>query len=140
MAVSSGNGGVLQVSADNSSYSAIASLTDWSLETSAETIDVSAMHATNKHKEFLPGQYTWSGSASAHWNDDDTGGQEAIETALTGGDSTFYIKLYPIGTSAGDYWSGTIVVTSVSYTGALNSPVGFSFSFQGNGALTHTDA
>ena len=140
MAVSSGNGGVLQVSADNTTYTAIASLTDWSLETSADTIDVTAMHATQNYKEFLPGQYSWSGSASAHWNDDDTNGQEAIETALTGGDSTFYIKLYPIGTSGGDYWKGKIIVSSVSYSGALNSSVGFSFSFQGAGELEHTDA
>lgn len=138
MAVSSGNGGVLQISPDNSTYSAVASLTDWSLETSAETLDVTAMGANN-YKEFLPGQFSWSGSASAHWNDDDTA-QEAIETGLTGADSTFYVKLYPVGTSAGDYWSGSIVVTSVSHTGALNSPVGFSFSFQGTGALTRNNA
>ena len=138
MAAHSGNGGVLQVSADDTTYNAVASLTDWSLEVSADTIETTGM-STNLYKEFIPGQFSWSGSASAHWNDDDTA-QEAIETALTGGDSTFYVKLYPIGTSAGDYWSGTIIVSSVSFSGSLGSSVGFSFSFQGTGALTHSDA
>ena len=137
MAVS-GNGGVLQISPDDSTYSAVASLTDWSLETSADTLETTAMGANN-HKTFIPGQFSWSGSASAHWTDDDVA-QEAIETALTAGDSTFYIKLYPVGTSSGDWWSGLIVVSSVSFSGALNSPVGFSFSFQGSGALTRNNA
>jgi len=138
MAVASGNGGVLQISPDDSTYSAVASITDWSLEISADTIESTGMGATN-HKTFLPGQYTWSGSSSAHWNDDDTA-QEALETGLIGADSTFYVKLYPVGTSSGDYWTGQIVVTSVSHSGALNSPIGFSFSFQGTGALTRNNA
>ena len=138
MAVQSGNGGVLQISPDDSSYSAVATLTDWSLEHSAETIDATGM-TTNNYKDFLPGMYSWSGSASAHWNDDDTA-QEAIETGLTGGDSTFWIKLYPVGTSAGDYWSGKIVVSGLTHSGSLNSPIGFSFSFQGTGPLTRNNA
>ena len=137
MAVS-GNGGVLQISPDDSTYSAVANLTDWSLETSADTLETTAMGANN-HKTFIPGQFSWSGSASAHWTDDDTA-QEAIETALTGADSSFHLKLYPVGSSSGDWWSGQIVVSSVSFSGALNSPVGFSFSFQGTGALTRNNA
>ena len=136
MAVS-GNGGVLQISPDDSTYSAVASLTDWSLETSADTLETTAMGANN-HKTFIPGQFSWSGSASAHWTDDDVA-QEAIETALKQADSTFYIKLYPINATAGDWWSGQIVISSVSFSGALNSPIGFSFSFQGTGALTRND-
>ena len=138
MAAVTGNGGVLQVSADDSTYSAVASLTNWSLEISADTMEVTGM-STNNYKEFLPGQYSWSGSASAHWNDDDTG-QEAVETALTGADSTFYVKLYPVGTSSGDYWSGTVLLSGVSHSGALNSPISFSFSFQGTGVLTRNNA
>ena len=138
MAAASGNGGVLQISPDDSTYSAVASLTDWSLETSADTLETTAMGSTN-HKTFIPGQFSWSGSASAHWNDDDTA-QEAIETALTGADSSFHLKLYPVGSSSEDWWSGQLVVTSVSHSGALNSPVGFSFSFQGTGALTRNNA
>ena len=134
MAASSGNGGVLQTSPDNSTYSAIASLQSWTLEQAADTIETSAM-GTSLTKTFIPGQTSFSGSADALWNDDDTS-QESIQTALAAGDTSFYVKLYPIGTSSGDYYSGNIVITGFSITSSLNSPIGFSFTFQGTGTLT----
>jgi len=138
MAASSGNGGVLQTSPDDSTYSAIASLQSWTLEQAADTIETSSM-GTSLTKTFIPGQTSFSGSADALWNDDDTS-QESIQTALTGGDSTFYIKLYPVGTSSGDYYSGQVVITGFSVTSSLNSPIGFSFTFQGTGTLTLNNA
>ena len=138
MAASSGNGGVLQTSPDDSTYSAIASLQSWTLEQAADTIETSAM-GTSLTKTFIPGQTSFSGSADALWNDDDTS-QESIQTALTGGDSTFFLKLYPIGSSAGDFYSGSIVITGFSITSSLNSPIGFSFTFQGTGTLTLNNA
>lgn len=138
MAASSGNGGVLQTSPDDSTYSAIASLQSWTLEQAADTIETSSM-GTSLTKTFIPGQTSFSGSADALWNDDDTS-QESIQTALTGGDSTFYIKLYPVGTSSGDYYSGQVVITGFSITSSLNSPIGFSFTFQGTGTLTLNNA
>tara|TARA_R100001594_G_C4029121_1_gene260887 strand:- start:857 stop:1273 length:417 start_codon:yes stop_codon:yes gene_type:complete len=138
MAASSGNGGVLQTSPDDSTYSAIASLQSWTLEQSADTIETSAM-GTSLAKSFIPGQTSFSGSAEALWNDDDTS-MESIQTALTGGDTTFYVKLYPVGTSAGDYYSGAVVITNFSISASLNAPIGFSFSFQGTGTLTLNNA
>lgn len=138
MAASSGNGGVLQTSADDTTYNAIASLQSWTLEQAADTIETSSM-GTSLTKTFIPGQTSFSGSADALWNDDDTS-MEEIQTALTGGDSTFYIKLYPVGTSSGDYYSGQVVITGFSITSSLNSPIGFSFTFQGTGTLTLNNA
>ena len=114
MAASSGNGGVLQTSPDDSTYSAIASLQSWTLEQAADAIETSAM-GTSLTKSFLPGQTSFSGSAEALWNDDDTS-MESIQTALSSGDTTFFIKLYPVGTSAGDFYSGQIVLTGFSIT------------------------
>jgi len=138
MAASSGNGGVLQTSPDDSTYSAIASLQSWTLEQAADAIETSSM-GTSLTKSFIPGQTSFSGSAEALWNDDDTS-MESIQTALSSGDTTFFIKLYPVGTSAGDFYSGSIVITGVSITASLNSPIGFSFSFQGTGTLTLNNA
>lgn len=138
MAAASGNGGGLQTSPDDSTYSAIASLQSWTLEQSADTIETTEM-GTSLTKTFIPGQTSFSGSADALWNDDDTS-QESIQTGLTSGDSTFYIKLYPVGTTAGDYYSGQIVITGFSITSSLNSPIGFSFTFQGTGTLTLNNA
>ena len=136
MAAVSGNAGVLQTSPDDSTYSAIASLQSWTLQQDADTIETSAMGAS-LGKTFIPGQTNFSGSADALWNDDDVS-QESIQTALAAGDTTFYIKLYPAGVGASDFYSGLIVLTSFSITSSLNSPIGFSFSFQGTGALTLT--
>ena len=133
-----GNGGVLQISPDDSSYTAVAELVTWSIEESGEAIETTAM-STNRYKTFIPGNHGWSGSAEANWVDDDTA-QEAIETALIGGDSTFYGKFYALGTSSGDYWSGKIVITSVSVSGSIDAPISFSFSFQGAGPITHNNA
>jgi len=138
MAASSGNGGVLQTSPDDTTYSAIASLQSWTLEQSADTIETTEM-GTSLAKTFIPGQTSFSGSAEALWNDDDTS-QESIQTALSGGDSTFFIKLYPIGSSAGDYYSASIIITNFSISASLNAPIGFSFSFQGTGTLTLNNA
>ena len=138
MAASSGNGGVLQTSADDTTYNAIASLQSWTLEQAADAIETSSM-GTSLTKSFIPGQTSFSGSAEALWNDDDTS-MEEIQTALSGGDSTFYLKLYPIGSTAGDYYTGQIIITGVSITASLNSPIGFSFSFQGTGTLTLNNA
>ena len=138
MAAASGNGGVLQTSPDDSTYSAIASLQSWTIEQSADTIETTGM-GTSLAKTFIPGQTSFSGSADALWNDDDTS-MESIQTALTGGDTTFYVKLYPVGTSAGDYYSGAILITNFSISASLNAPIGFSFSFQGTGTLTLNNA
>ena len=138
MAASSGNGGVLQTSPDDSTYSAIASLQSWTLEQAADAIETSEM-GTSLTKSFIPGQTSFSGSAEALWNDDDTS-MESIQTALSSGDTTFYVKLYPVGTSAGDYYSGQILITNFSISASLNAPIGFSFSFQGTGTLTLNNA
>ena len=138
MAAASGNGGVLQTSPADSTYSAIASLQSWTLEQTADTIETSAM-GTSLAKSFIPGQTSFSGSADALWNDDATS-MEFIQTALAAGDTTFFLKLYPVGTSAGDFYSGSIVITGFSITSSLNSPIGFSFTFQGTGTLTLNNA
>ena len=101
-------------------------------------IETSAM-GTSLAKTFIPGQTSFSGSADALWNDDDTS-MESIQTALAAGDTSFYIKLYPVGTSSGDFYSGAIVITGFSITSSLNSPIGFSFTFQGTGTLTLNNA
>lgn len=139
MAAASGNGGVLQVSAGGTTLtSAVASLTSWTLDKSSEVIETSAM-GTSATRTYISGQTGFSGSADALWNDDDAA-QEAIQTALDGQDNSFTVKLYPVGTSAGDYWSGGIIITGISFTASLNSPVGFSFTFQGTGTLTLNNA
>ena len=138
MAVSKGNSGVLQTSATSGgTYVSVGSLVSWSLETTGESIETTAMGAT-KFKTFTAGNYGWSGSADCLWEDDDAT-QEALFATLQAS-TNYFVKLYPIGTSAGDYWSGEIVVTSVSESGAIDDTIKYSLSFQGTGALTLNNA
>ena len=138
MAVVKGNDGVLQASSTSGgTYVSIASITSWSLEQTAESIDTTAMGATT-YKTFIAGNYSWNGSAECLWNDDDVV-QEALETNLKAS-TNYFVKLYPVGTSSGDYWSGEVVLTGVSQSGALDDTIKYSVTFQGTGALTRNNA
>jgi predicted secreted protein len=136
----SGNTGLLQVDADGSgTYSTIAELTDWSVGVAGEQIEVSAMG--NAYKEFLGGQYSWTLSASMKYVEDDAA-QELILTSIQTG-AAMYIKLWHTsssGTGSGDYWSGAVINGSLDTSATLNDAVNVSFSAQGSGALTYTNA
>ena len=135
-----GNTGLLQVDADGSgTYTTVAQLTDWSVDVDAEQIEVSIMG--NANKEFLAGQYSWSLSASMRYVEDDAG-QELMLTSMQTG-AEMYVKLYhrsSSGTGSGDYWSGGVINGSLSTSASLNDAVNSSFSAQGSGTLTYTNA
>jgi predicted secreted protein len=136
----SGNTGLLQVDADGSgTYSTVAQLTDWTVEVSADQIEVSVMG--NANKEFIGGQYSWSLSASMRYVEDDAA-QELMLTSMQTA-AEMYVKLYHTsssGTGSGDYWSGSVINGSLSTTGTLNDAVNVSLTAQGSGTLTYTNA
>lgn len=111
---------------------AIGELRSWELTHTNEPIDDSVMTDTNRTMQ--PGINSWSGSATAFWDETDTTGQEAltIGAAVT-------LKFYPEGASATDvFYTGAAVVTNITRRAALQTMVEVDFSFQGNGALTRT--
>ena len=136
----SGNTGLLQVDADGSgTYSTVAQLTDWTVEVSADQIEVSVMG--NANKEFFGGQYSWSLSASMRYVEDDAA-QELMLTSMQTA-AEMHVKLYHTsssGTGSGDYWSGSVINGSLSTTGTLNDAVNVSLTAQGSGTLTYTNA
>ena len=136
----SGNTGLLQVDADGSgTYSTVAQLTDWTVEVSADQIEVSVMG--NANKEFFGGQYSLSLSASMRYVEDDAA-QELMLTSMQTA-AEMHVKLYHTsssGTGSGDYWSGSVINGSLSTTGTLNDAVNVSLTAQGSGTLTYTNA
>ena len=136
----SGNTGLLQVDADGSgTYSTVAQLTDWSLGVAGEQIDVSVMG--NANKDFIAGQYSWTLSASMRYVEDDAA-QELMLTSMQTG-AEMHVKLYHTsssGTGSGDYWSGAVINGSLDTSATLNDAVNVSFSAQGSGTLTYTNA
>ena len=136
----SGNTGLLQVDADGSgTYLTIAQLTDWSVGVAGEQIDVSVMG--NANKDFIAGQYSWTLSASMRYVEDDAAQELMLSSMQTGAE--MHVKLYHTsssGTGSGDYWSGAVINGSLDTSSTLNDAVNVSFSAQGSGTLTYTNA
>ena len=107
---------------------AVAEIRSWSLESTADTIEDSVMG--DSARTYQVGLASWSASVDAYWDDDST-----AQTALTAGASVT-LKFYPEGTSAGTYYHGTALVTSVSTSSSFDGMVEVSFSATGTGALT----
>lgn len=79
----------------------------------------------------VTGTTSWSGSAEAYWDADDT-----AQAALTVGASVT-LKFYPEGTDSGDkYKTGTATVETIDVSSATDDTVNISFTFKGNGALS----
>ncbi len=137
MATISGDGGVLKFGTVSSEDTA-AALASWSMDITADTIETTAM-GSNAYKTFTIGKHSWSGTAEMHWDNADDTAQEGMETALTGQDITKKLILYPGGTSGVDSWEGLVAITGVSMSGSIGDTVKYNITFQGVGALTHTN-
>jgi hypothetical protein len=129
MATVDGNDGVVKVGSNT-----VAEVTDFSITETVQTKDDTAMGDPWMTKK--PGFKSWSGSLTCHWDDTDTTGQGA----MTAG-SEVTLNLYPEGDTTGDYQlTGSAIITSVGVTNNKDGIVSRSFSFEGNGALTHGTA
>lgn len=108
----------------------IAEIKSWSLDISSEKIDASTIGTEwRKYKTTIK---SWSGSCEAFWDKSDTNGQRqlAIGTEIT-------LNLYPAGNEEGDmYWSGNVLIESLSYSASFEDLIAVSCTFTGNGALS----
>lgn len=126
MATHHGKSGAIDIGSD-----ALGELVSWTITETVETVSDTVMGDTAQtHLVGIPG---WSGSAVCRWEEADTA-QEAltIGASVTG-------HFYGEGdSSSNDDMTGTMTVTSVSVSAAVDGVVERSFEFLGNGALTHT--
>lgn len=107
----------------------VAEVKSWSMEVTSDTVDASIIGTQwRKNQATIKG---WSGSFDAFWDETDEEGQGA----LTAG-ATVTLNLYPEGNATGaKYWSGEVIITSISYQASFDGLVEASFSFTGTGAL-----
>ena len=111
---------------------AVAELIDWSIDTTANTVNDTVMGDTWETSKVTT--KAWSGSINVQWDPSDTTGQEGLKE----GDEVT-LNMYPLGNTSGlVYWSGTIQVTGVSRTGSNPEIVKASVSFNGTGELTQS--
>ena len=108
----------------------VAEIGNWSLTIDRSPTAVPKYGTTTDYLLCTP--YMWSGSFSGNWYYDDTVGQTALHTALTGG-TTVALHLSVDGT---DEYSGTAYITQISSTTPYDGIVSVSFNYQGSGALT----
>lgn len=133
MAVKAGTTGVVKISPTSGSEAAVAHVRSFSFDQTADTIESTAMHASNTHRTYVAGLSTSTLSLEVYWDTDDTP-QLDFDTK-----TTLYWELYPHGTGSGEkYYSGNGIVTGVTISAAFDGMVEASFSIQNNSAVTET--
>jgi hypothetical protein len=130
MAAHVGIEGVVKLGAN-----AVALVTGFSADVAHEMIDVTTL--TDTSKQIMPaGKYSWNAQCECLWDETDTNGQLALETALTAGTSVT-LNLYPEGATTGDkYLTGTAYVTSMGVSVSEGAAIKRTVAFAGTGALT----
>jgi|TARA_B100000959_G_scaffold147432_2_gene154790 hypothetical protein len=124
MAVVHGKEGVVKAGG-----SAIGNLTGFTLETTADVVEKTAID--DGTKSFISGRTSFSGSLDMNFNRED-----AQQVTLLAGSSIAFI-VYPEGTTSGDRtFTGTGIVTGMSTNNSMDGVVSRSVTFQGTGALT----
>lgn len=125
MATHAGSEGKVFVGSDQ-----VAEVKSWSMEVTSDTVDASIIGTSwRKNQATIK---SWSGSFDAFWDETDSDGQGAL---AVGG--TVTLNMYPEGDESGDtYWTGDVIITSISYSAAFDGLVEASFSFTGTGALS----
>ena len=130
MATHTGVEGVVKVSTNT-----VAEVVSFSLSVESELIDQVKLGDT--FRSFKAGTRQWSGEITCHWDETDSSGQQALQTAILNG-SSVTLNLYPEGaTNPDSYYTGTAFLKSLSVDIADNdSNVMAKYSFQGSGAVT----
>ena len=107
----------------------IAEVKSWSLEVTADTVDASTIGTSwRKNQATIK---SWAGSLDAFWDEADSNGQGAL---IAG--KTVTLNLYPEGDEEGNsYFTGNVIITSISYKASFDGLVEASFSFTGTEGL-----
>lgn len=118
---------------------AVAEVTDWSIDESADTFEDTPMDdaaPAAAPKTFGVGNSEWQGQMTVNYDRADADGQVAMRAGATG-----EIKVYPEGGANGKkYFSGAIIVTKFGAQGNVNGKITSQFSFRGTGALSEAAA
>ena len=133
MAAIRGNTGTLSIG------NTVAEVTSYTLDTSQDTAETSAMGSTSR--TYVSTMQSFSGSADiilqAGTNAQHaTGNAVALNFFGTGNQAAAALTLHPEGTAQDTSMTGSVIVTGYSITGSFDGVVTASVTFQGTGALT----
>lgn len=136
MAAIRGTSGVLSIGGVD-----LAEITSFTLDTTMDTIEVTAMGSQSRN--YVQGLNTFTVSGDCIIESTDAATQYTditqLEAVANGtGDPTGTLILYPEGTGTGGIkLSGNVVVTGFSMTGSFDGVVTGSFTAQGTGNLSY---
>lgn len=126
MAVLAGNAGSFKISTNT-----VAEIDTWTLDVSTGLEETQSFGDTWKERTATIKE--WSGTASGRFDDTDTNGHVALNSAFLGG-TTVSARFYIDSTN---YYSGTAFVQAAINT-SENGLVTVSYTFTGTGALSYT--
>jgi len=126
MATHTGSEGTIKIGSDT-----LGELRSYSLESTAETIEDTAMGDSSR--SYKVGLTAFTGTASVFFDETDT-----AQGNLDAG-ASITLEIYPEGAASGDtYYSGTAFVTAFNVNSSFDGIVEAEISFQGSGGLTKT--
>jgi predicted secreted protein len=126
MAVLAGNAGSFRLSANT-----VAEIDTWTLDVSTGLEETQSFGDSWKERTAIIRE--WSGTASGRFDNTDTNGHVALNTAFLGG-TTVSARFYINGAN---YYSGTAFVQA-SISAAENGLVTVSYTITGSGSLSYT--
>ena len=129
MATYTGENGTVKIGSDSLGEIAIAQVRSWTVEHTKDVIEDTVMgDAARRYKN---GLHSFTGSMEVVYDDAHTGASDAFRPD---NDGDIYVEFYP-STTAGEKFTGKVLVTSVSRTASFDDLVTCTVNFQGTGAL-----
>jgi predicted secreted protein len=122
-----GKDGALKIGANT-----VAEIDDWSLDINLDNADITKFGDQWKVK--LTTLKSWSGKAKGRFDQTDTNGQAALQSALLGG-TTVAIKFFANATAN---YNGTAFCKAIHPKATVGGVVEVDFDLEGTGALTYT--
>lgn len=115
---------------------AVADVTEWSFESTAEQLDSSVMGACTK--SFTAGPVETSGTLVCNWAQAVFASKDAEQALLEAVGTNVKLVLYPAGTTVGNtkYTALSALLTSVRIGASVNGFVQSTFGFFVNGSFT----
>lgn len=129
MATYTGENGTVKVGTDSAGESAIAEVRSWTVEHTKDVIEDTVMG--DAARTYKSGLHQFTGSMEVVYDDGHTAASDAFRPD---NDGDLFIEFFP-DTTAGEKFTGKVIVTSVSRTASFDDLITASVSFQGTGAL-----